>query len=950
LCNGEREKKSRKRGNNFEKILTFLFAFFNIRFFRCHVVLFQKKESQKWIHFLKSQQIYFIIKVVVFAQKMRSFGTTPTTNEKNENRKNESFKNHPFFMERRRRRSDDDFAKKHHPKSRLCFDLSENNNTKNKNNNSASSPPPPPFPSPQMPLSSPVDGSGNDGGDFVPVLIPSLSLSSSSSSANGDGDGVGTTPTRTTAASSSSSSSQTATSSQVVSLQAGGGNAKKRKLHSPHKRILAFSRFRREKLKEAMAMYRGNEGDRMLSFLVQTIDHVARETGKLLRLSPAKMVFVFFRQCGKVSVHAIACAFARCWMGRYAYEGARVMVFALAMVKMRDAEDIQQALTGAGKRIKKKMSPSSLKKAGQRKRKAAAGAGKGTSSNGSISSKRGGGSGVPFLPSLKSISHVVANAHKSLQPMCVDLAVTHAQVLAVRLVLKLVAPRKKRSIEYSLRVAPVMTSYILLKQKHKLLYADKPGKRALSWDQQHEWGAEQMTEIIADFGGFYRKVGQIAGTASQMMPRPYVEKFSKTMDDNPPTPFYIVRKILETELGGPLGSHFSELSRNACATASIAQVHFGRLLDGREVAVKVQTANYENVIADLKALLRTARTMKKLRLDNGMDLPTIFEAYLDVIDEEFNFKIEHEKIDYFGKLFEQTPEICDKVCAPRVVASTRKVLVMRRVRGAKLLTIFNRARQNGKRPRCPQQVSRTHSYYGGDGWNGVFFSIFRAWGEMMLTCGHFHSDPHPGNFILRGDGKLCILDWGQTKRVDDKERLHMCRLALRMSTEDYNGIASEVRAHGSVLVEKPTNEALVALSYAYFDTRPSALAEMNMLDLENSPFTKNKITQNTREGFFAIRGVFLLRGMLATCGEQMSMVEHWQDVAIANLRDAGEWYPGRFRRITTRIVNKAALQTQRTFNFGSGAKMNEVEAYAQERKSKETSSSKPAYTSFSSLW
>ena len=892
---------------------------------------------------------------------MKSCGTRNARNKKNEseNRKNESNEN-PFFLLERRRSDDDDntsaFAKKHYAKSRLCFDLSENNNTK-KNNNNASSPPPPPFPSPLPLSSSSVDGSGNDGGDFLPVLIPSLSLSSSSS-ADGDGDDVGTTPTA-----SSSSSSPATSSTRVVSLKAGGGNndAKKRKLasslHSPHKRILAFSRFRREKLKEAMAMYRGNEGDRMLSFLVQTIDHVARETGKFLRLSPAKMIFVFFRQCGKVSVHAIACAFARCWMGRYAYEGARVMVFALAMVKMRGAEDIQQALTGAGKRIKKKMSPSSLKKAGQRsramqKRKAAAGAGKGTSSNGSISSKRGGGGGlgVPFLPSLKSISHVVANAHKSLQPMCVDLAVTHAQVLAVRLVLKLVAPRKKRSIEYSLRVAPVMTSYILLKQKHKLLYADKPGKRALSWDQQHEWGAEQMAEIIADFGGFYRKVGQIAGTASQMMPRPYVEKFSKTMDDNPPTPFYIVRKILETELGGPLGSHFSELSRNACATASIAQVHFGRLLDGREVAVKVQTANYENVISDLKALLRTARTMKKLRLDNGMDLPTIFEAYLDVIDEEFNFKIEHEKIDYFGKLFEQTPEICDKVCAPRVVASTRKVLVMRRVRGAKLLTIFNRARQNGKRPRCPQQVSRTHSYYGGDGWNGVFFSIFRAWGEMMLTCGHFHSDPHPGNFILRGDGKLCVLDWGQTKRVDDKERLHMCRLALRMSTEDYNGIASEVRAHGSVLVEKPTNEALVALSYAYFDTRPSALAEMNVMDLENSPFTKNKITQNTREGFFAIRGVFLLRGMLATCGEQMSMVEHWQDVAIANLRDAGEWYPGRFRTITTRIVNKAALQTQRAFNFGSGAKMNEVEAYAQERKSKETSSSKPAYASFSSLW
>ena len=807
----------------------------------------------------------------------------------------------------------------------LCFDVSDASTT------TALPPPPPPLP-------ANPGGEGDDDG-FVPVLLNSpgttTSVSAGTSATSGaddddDDDDV----------------SEASASTSSVSLT--GANAKKRRrLHSPHKRILAFSRFRREKLKKAMALYRGKEGEQILSFLVQSIDRVAKETGKFLRLSTAKMIFVFFRRCGKMSVHAIMCAFARCWMGRHAYEGARLMVFALAMVKMRDAEDIQQALTGAGKKIKKRMSPSSLKSRKRRMMKKRADKRVGSINNSSSSGVIKSEGGIPFVPNLKLISQVVANAHKSLKPMCVDLVVTHAQVLAVRLILKLVAPRKKRSIEYSLRVAPVMTSYILLKHKHKLLYADKPGKRALSWDQQHEWGAEQVAEIIADFGGFYRKVGQIAGTASQMMPRPYVEKFSKTMDDNPPTPFYVVRKILETELGGPLGSHFSELSRNACATASIAQVHFGRLLDGREVAVKVQTANYKNVISDLKSLLRTARMMKKLHLDNGMDLPTIFRAYLDVIDEEFDFKIEHEKIDYFGKLFEQTPEICDKVCAPRVVASTKKVLVMRRVRGAKLLTIFNRARQNGKRPRCPQQVSRTHSYYGGDGWDGVFFSIFRAWGEMMLTCGHFHSDPHPGNFILRGDGKLCILDWGQTKRVSDKERLHMCRLALKMSTEDYNGIAAEVRDHGTVLVEKPTNEALVALTYAYFDTRPSTLAEMNIMDLENSPFTRNKITQNTREGFFAIRGVFLLRGMLSTCGLQMSMVEHWQDVAIANLRDAGEWYPGRFRRITTRIVNKAALQTQRTFNFGSGAKMNAVEAYAAERKDNSKSA---MYTSFSSLW
>ena len=103
--------------------------------------------------------------------------------------------------------------------------------------------------------------------------------------------------------------------------------------------------------------------------------------------------------------------------------------------------------------------------------------------------------------------------------------------------------------------------------------------------------------------------------------------------------------------------------------------------------MKVQTANYKNVISDLKSLLRTARMMKKLHLDT-MDLPTIFRIYLDVIDEEFDFKIEHEKIDYFGKLFEQTPEICEK-CAPRRAYEESFSHATRS--GAKLLTIFNRA-------------------------------------------------------------------------------------------------------------------------------------------------------------------------------------------------------------------------------------------------------------------
>ena len=50
-----------------------------------------------------------------------------------------------------------------------------------------------------------------------------------------------------------------------------------------------------------------------------------------------------------------------------------------------------------------------------------------------------------------------------------------------------------------------------------------------------------------------------------------------------------------------------------------------------------------------------------------------------------------------------------------------------------------------------------------------------------MKHGHFHTDPHPGNFMVANDGKLVLLDWGQTKRVSEVERMHMCRLSLYMA-------------------------------------------------------------------------------------------------------------------------------------------------------------------------
>ena len=101
-----------------------------------------------------------------------------------------------------------------------------------------------------------------------------------------------------------------------------------------------------------------------------------------------------------------------------------------------------------------------------------------------------------------------------------------------------------------------------------------------------------------------------------------------------------------------------------------------------------------------------------------------------------------------------------------------------------------------------------------------------------------------------------------------------------------------------------------------------------MLDMNNSPFLRNRITRNTQEGFFTIRTVFLLRGMMTTCGVTASMVVAWEEDARAALREAGIAVPSRMASRGRRLVSRTWLSLQRSLNVGAGARLNTLEAYA----------------------
>src|SRR2546427_8444143 len=83
------------------------------------------------------------------------------------------------------------------------------------------------------------------------------------------------------------------------------------------------------------------------------------------------------------------------------------------------------------------------------------------------------------------------------------------------------------------------------------------------------------------------KVCQFLGSRADILPAEYVEVLSQLQDRVPPRPLATLRPHLERALGAPLDAVFARLDPAPLAAASLAQVHRGRLRDGREVAVKI---------------------------------------------------------------------------------------------------------------------------------------------------------------------------------------------------------------------------------------------------------------------------------------------------------------------------------------------------------------------------
>jgi predicted unusual protein kinase regulating ubiquinone biosynthesis (AarF/ABC1/UbiB family) len=220
------------------------------------------------------------------------------------------------------------------------------------------------------------------------------------------------------------------------------------------------------------------------------------------------------------------------------------------------------------------------------------------------------------------------------------------------------------------------------------------------------------------------------------------QKLSTLRDSIPPMPFVRLEKLLRKELGAPLGDVFSDFDERAFAAASIGQVHRASTLDGEEVVVKVQ---YPGVAEAVETDLRNAMMLVPLvkRLAPGLDAKALGWEMRERIGEELDYELEAQNQRRIQRLMRGHPFIY----VPRVYTdlSTRRVLVSEYVEGER----FEVVRRAGESQR--------------DRYGEIVFRFFFG---LLYRDRIALGDPHPGNYLLRADGRVCFLDFGLLRDID----------------------------------------------------------------------------------------------------------------------------------------------------------------------------------------
>ena len=331
---------------------------------------------------------------------------------------------------------------------------------------------------------------------------------------------------------------------------------------------------------------------------------------------------------------------------------------------------------------------------------------------------------------------------------------------------------------------------------------------------------QRLRLALQELGPIFVKFGQVLSTRRDLLPPDIADELARLQDRVPPFPSAVAVATIERAFGRPLDQVFSHFEQVPVASASIAQVHFGTLRDGRhagrEVAVKVLRPNMLPVIEkDLSLMRLMAGWIERLSADGKRLKPREVVAEFD--------KYLHDELDLLREAsnaaqLRRNMAGLDLVMIPEMLWDYchTEVMVMERMHGIQI----NRVEELRQRGVDIPKLAR-------DGVTIFFTQVFRD--------GFFHADMHPGNIQVSLDpatfGRYISLDFGIVGTLTEHDKEYLAQNFTAFFRRDYRRVAELHIESGWVPPDTRVDEleaAIRAVCEPYFD-RPLKEISLGMV-------------------------------------------------------------------------------------------------------------------------
>ena len=304
------------------------------------------------------------------------------------------------------------------------------------------------------------------------------------------------------------------------------------------------------------------------------------------------------------------------------------------------------------------------------------------------------------------------------------------------------------------------------------LAAKVAGEKFLGLKINRDDHANALKQALGNLRGPLMKVAQLLSTIPDALPPEYARELQQLQANAPPMGWPFVKRRMQAELGPDWEDKFEGFPRTAAAAASLGQVHKAVTKKGEVVACKLQYPDMQSAVeADLKQLKLIFSLYEAY--DKAIQTKYITQEVADRLHEELDYLREAKHAKLYAAILKDEkavhiPRVVDALCGPRLLTSTWL--------DGKSILDFKKA------PIATR--------------NQIALNLFRAWYVPLYDCGVIHGDPHLGNYSVRDDLSINLLDFGCVRVFPAKFIKGILDLYKALETGNRDMAASAYEAWG----------------------------------------------------------------------------------------------------------------------------------------------------------